>query len=142
MKKLFQFFLAFCLFGILSSSWGCKHDPVFTLDDDDMMPMDTTMNPTDTMMTDLCDTVNVSFSEFVNPEIETHCKGCHSGNNPGGGILLTNHEEIKEVADNGKLYGTIAHEDGFEAMPQGADQLDSCVIVKIKAWIDAGAQNN
>jgi hypothetical protein len=90
----------------------------------------------------LCDTENVSFSGMVKPLIDMHCLGCHSGNNPGGGILLTDHTTIASAANSGNLYGAIAHEEGFETMPQGADQLDSCSIAQIKSWVDAGAPNN
>ncbi|MFK8005641.1 MAG: c-type cytochrome domain-containing protein [Saprospiraceae bacterium] len=89
-----------------------------------------------------CDIDNVSYSDFVKPLLQTHCNGCHSGNSPSGGIDLTTHTNVAVYANNGKLYGAIAHEAGFEAMPQGAAQLDDCTIDKIKSWIDAGALDN
>lgn len=89
-----------------------------------------------------CETENVSFSSFVAPLLQSHCAGCHSGGSPSGGVDLTTHSNVAVYADNGKLYGAIAHEPGFESMPQGADQLDECTIDKIKSWIDAGALDN
>jgi len=89
-----------------------------------------------------CDTDEVSFSTFVKPIIESHCQGCHSGNTPSGGIDLTTHSNIQIYANNGKLYGAIAHQPGFEAMPQGGAKLEDCTIEKIKSWIDAGAEDN
>lgn len=89
-----------------------------------------------------CDTENVSFSSFVKPLIESHCQGCHSGNAPSGGIDMTTHANIQVYANNGKLYGAIDHQAGFEAMPQGGAKLDDCSIDKIKSWIDAGALDN
>ena len=89
-----------------------------------------------------CDTENISFSEFVQPVIQNNCQGCHSGNNPSGGIDLTTYQNIKTVVDSGQLYGAIAWENGFENMPQGEDQLSQCTIDKIKSWIDDGAPDN
>ena len=89
-----------------------------------------------------CDTENVSFSGFVQPVIQNSCQGCHSGNSPSGDIDLTNYQNIKVVADNGRLFGAISWANGFENMPQGGDQLPQCTIDKIKSWIDAGAPNN
>lgn len=90
----------------------------------------------------VCDTENVSFSVFVKPVIQNNCEGCHSGNPPSGNIDLTNYQNIKVVADNGKLFGAISWQNGFENMPQGGNQLPQCTIDKIESWIDAGAPNN
>lgn len=89
-----------------------------------------------------CETDNVSFSVFVKPLLQNHCQGCHSGTVPSGGIDLTTHSNVVTYANNGKLYGAISHEVGFEAMPQGATKLDDCSLDKIKSWIDAGALDN
>lgn len=89
-----------------------------------------------------CDTENVSFSDFVKPVLESHCTGCHSGSSPSGGVALTTHAEVAVYANNGELYGAIAHLSGFAPMPQGAAQLDDCAIDKIKGWIDDGAPDN
>ena len=89
-----------------------------------------------------CDTENVSFSGFVQPLLESHCQGCHTGASPSGGVDLSTHSAIQVYANNGKLYGAISHEAGFEPMPQGGDKLDDCSLDKIKSWIEAGALNN
>ncbi len=89
-----------------------------------------------------CDVIDVSFSQFVQPTIQAHCEGCHSGNVPSGGIDLTNYDNIKTVAMAGNLIGAINWDAGFSNMPQGADQLSACTIDKIKAWIDDGALDN
>jgi uncharacterized membrane protein len=89
-----------------------------------------------------CNTENVSFSDVVQPVIVTHCQGCHSGSSPSGGIDLSTHAGVKTVADNGKLIGAISWSPGFEAMPQGGDQLSDCTVDKIESWVNAGAPNN
>lgn len=87
-----------------------------------------------------CDVSNVTFSNFVQPLIQTRCQGCHSGTAPQGGINLAGHAAVKTVADNGKLYEVITRTSNF--MPKGGQKLDECTTNKLKAWIDAGALNN
>lgn len=89
-----------------------------------------------------CDTTNIQFSTYVWPVIVNKCKGCHSGSSPSGSISLTNYNQVKAVGLNGKLYGSIAQQNGYVAMPSTGNKLSDCQISKIKAWIDAGMPNN
>ncbi|MEZ4984738.1 MAG: c-type cytochrome domain-containing protein [Saprospiraceae bacterium] len=89
-----------------------------------------------------CDTTSVSFSNTVLPILQTYCVGCHSGNPPSGGINLSNYGGVQTVAANGRLAGSIRHDNGYQPMPQGGNQLSDCYIGQIVAWINAGALNN
>lgn len=89
-----------------------------------------------------CDTSQVSFSGFVSPLIQLHCQGCHSGNNPGGGVSLQDHGTIASAAASGRLYGAMAHLQGYSPMPQGTSRRPDCELAKLKAWIEAGSPNN
>jgi hypothetical protein len=89
-----------------------------------------------------CDTTNVSFSATVSPIIQTYCVGCHNATLASGGIQLANHTQVAAVASSGMLYGAIAHQPGYSAMPQGGAKLDNCKISQIKKWIDDGTPNN
>lgn len=89
-----------------------------------------------------CNTENVSYAAFVRPVIQDKCQGCHSGNNPSGNIDLTNYQNVKAVAESGKLFGVISWQNSYVKMPQGGNQLPQCTIDKIKSWIDAGAPDN
>lgn len=89
-----------------------------------------------------CDTQNVKFSTHVQPIIKNFCQGCHSGSAPSGGIGLENYNQVKTVADNGKLLGSIDHLPGFSPMPKGSSKMSLCNIRTIAKWIEAGAQNN
>ncbi len=89
-----------------------------------------------------CETNNVSYAQQVLPVITNFCKGCHSGTAPSGGIALTTHAEVQTVALNGRLYGAISWQNGFQRMPQGGNKLPDCTIDQFKSWIDAGAPNN
>ena len=91
---------------------------------------------------DGCDSVNVSFASHIFPVIQNQCMGCHSGNNPSGGILLTNHSQIAAIAtNNNRLLGAVKHLPGYSAMPPSG-KLDACNIAKINKWINDGTPNN
>ncbi|MCB0553739.1 MAG: hypothetical protein KDD02_09335 [Phaeodactylibacter sp.] len=91
-----------------------------------------------------CDTTNVTFALSVKPLLDSQCKGCHSGNQPSGNIMLTNYSQAKTLVDNGKLLGSVTHQNGFKPMPypQGTPKMAYCDIRKIQLWIEAGAANN
>jgi len=89
-----------------------------------------------------CITDNMSFSADIFTIVQNKCLGCHSGNAPQGGILLSNYENIKARVDDGSFFGAINHEAGFTPMPFEQDKLPQCDIDQIKSWIDAGAPNN
>jgi uncharacterized membrane protein len=89
-----------------------------------------------------CNTANMSFNNDIKPIINDKCAGCHSGNNPSGGIDLSTHAGVSAVALSGQLYGSINWQTGFSSMPQGGSKLPQCEIDKIKSWVDAGAPNN
>lgn len=87
-----------------------------------------------------CDPTDAKFSTFIQPLVQAKCQGCHSGNNPQGGIKLTNYNEIKTVALNGKLYASVTRTSNW--MPNGGAKLDDCSIQKIQTWVQAGAPQN
>ncbi|MDX1905680.1 MAG: hypothetical protein SF053_01500 [Bacteroidia bacterium] len=89
-----------------------------------------------------CDSTAVTYAASIKPILNTHCVGCHSGSRPGGGILLQTHAQVQVVAQTGLLFGVINFEPGYKPMPQGGDKLPACDILKIKAWVNAGAPNN
>lgn len=90
-----------------------------------------------------CDVATVTFSATVVPMLQSNgCLGCHSGGAPSGNISLDGYNNVKVVAQNGKLFGAISHSPGFSPMPQGGNKMSTCNINKIKAWIDAGIPNN
>lgn len=90
-----------------------------------------------------CDVSAVTYANTVLPLLQNSgCLGCHSGSAPSGNISLSGYNNVKVVAQNGKLFGVINHSPGFSPMPQGGSKMSSCSINRIKAWIDAGAVNN
>ena len=89
------------------------------------------------------DTVGtISYAQKIVPIFTSQCYYCHTGASPSGGILMGTYASDRAIAQNGKLYGTIAHASGFIALPSGSPQLSPCQIALIKKWIDAGMLNN
>lgn len=88
-----------------------------------------------------CDTTQFTFAATIQPIINNNCKGCHSGAAPAGNVLLDNYDNIRNAAESGRLYGSVAHLQGYSPMPQGG-KLSDCNITQIKKWIENGSQNN
>ncbi|MEQ1744957.1 MAG: hypothetical protein ABMA02_06010 [Saprospiraceae bacterium] len=85
-----------------------------------------------------CDTTGVTYSNFVGALMANQCTGCHGGAYTYGSLRLTTYAEVKASAQSGKLYGAIARQPGYVAMPQGGAALSSCFVSKVKSWVDAG----
>lgn len=87
-----------------------------------------------------CDTLSVKYSTFIQPLIQSKCQGCHSGATAQGGVDLSAYQNVKTLAQNGRLYGSVTRISNW--MPNGGAKLDDCTLAKMKAWINAGALNN
>lgn len=99
-------------------------------------------NEQDILLNAVCDTTNRSFSQKINPLMVNHCNSCHSGTSPSAGISTEGYANVKTLALNGMLLGTIKHSSGYKAMPQGASKLSDCNIELIQLWIADGTPNN
>ncbi|MBL7745089.1 MAG: c-type cytochrome [Chitinophagaceae bacterium] len=89
-----------------------------------------------------CDTAIFTYSGAVKNIMGNKCVGCHNPSNLGGNIDLSTYNAVKVSALNGKLYGSIAHQPGYSAMPKNATKLSDCEIRQVQKWIDAGSLNN
>ena len=92
----------------------------------------------------VCDTATVTFSGTIKPIIDQHCalSGCHDGSNASTWTMQDYNSIITYCVSTNKLIGSIKHESGFVAMPQGAPKLDDCTISKFEVWVNSGAMNN
>jgi len=95
-----------------------------------------------------CDTTTVTYSIEIKDILDNHCQSCHKGSNSiVSGFDLYDYNTIATLALDGKFtYGTllsaVMHTGGAPPMPQGAPQLQSCEIDKMRAWVNRGAPDN
>ena len=80
-----------------------------------------------------CDTTNVTYTATIAPIMSSNCTSCH-GASASGGLDLRTYELVK--ANVNKVYGSMNHDVGFSAMPQGGSLLDDCTLLKVKVWKD------
>jgi uncharacterized membrane protein len=89
-----------------------------------------------------CDTVGIRYSVEIKQILEERCFKCHQAGHPSGtysGISFETYNQLKAVADNGKLVGRT--NDAGQPMPQEG-LMSQCNRDKIRAWVLAGAPDN
>ena len=95
--------------------------------------------------TGICNTDVTKFSTQIKPILQSYCLSCHSNSSAfssGGGIKLEDYADVRVVALNGRLVGSIEHSSGFSQMPKGGGFLSDCNILIIKTWISKGTLND
>jgi hypothetical protein len=92
--------------------------------------------------TPTCNTANVTYALTVAPLLQKSCTSCHNSNFASGGVNLSTYATVRTVALNGRLVGSINHDAGFRAMPQGGSKLPDCDISQVRKWVTDGALNN
>ncbi|MCK6640496.1 MAG: hypothetical protein L6Q81_10435 [Bacteroidia bacterium] len=123
MKKLFLLLITSAAFA------GCYYDNM-----DEVYPGAGLFQP--------CDTTGViSYNTHIVPILQNNCISCHSGSGANGGVTLDNYQGVYDVATNTALIGVTWHQSLYTPMPPNY-QIDSCSLVQLKKWVDAGAPNN
>lgn len=93
-----------------------------------------------------CDTSGVvSYSADINPIMINSCgseNSCHQSGTSDSAIPLDNILNLRDVANDGSLMGSILHDASYEPMPNGGGSLSACSIQKIQAWINRGTPDN
>ncbi|MVN74974.1 hypothetical protein GO988_01400 [Hymenobacter sp. HMF4947] len=89
-----------------------------------------------------CDPGPVTYALTVAPLLQQQCTRCHNSTQLASGLNLSLYAQVKAVATNGSLLGTVNHDPGFPAMPQGGAKLSDCDIGHLRQWVAAGAPNN
>lgn len=87
-------------------------------------------------ITSQCDTSVFTYSAAIKPMIDASCLTCHSTRNP----VLNNYSDITQNAT--RILGSIKHQVGFMAMPQGSAKLEDCKIVQFEKWVSNGKKND
>ncbi len=86
-----------------------------------------------------CDTLNVTYTNYVSQVLDTNCNSCHNASSPSGNVITDSYNDLMVVVNNGKFQGSINHQTGFSPMPKGQNQLPECDLSKMNAWINQGA---
>lgn len=90
-----------------------------------------------------CDTSLISYSADVHPILQANCVICHSNvyaATLGGNIQLDDFADVSSQSD--VLLNAIQHTGDASPMPKGGAKLIYCDILKIKAWINQGKNDN
>ena len=117
--KTLRILVLFLCFASLSN---CYYDKF-----NELHPLDGFVN---TCSADLPDT----YSASIDLILRSNCVSCHNSKLKSGDIGLETYAEVKALALNGKLSGSILHQPGFQPMPPGTSIRD-CEIQKIQHWI-------
>jgi hypothetical protein len=96
--------------------------------------------------TAICDTSQVSYQKDIKPILSKNCYNCHAGSSPlVGNIDFSDYSQISSLASDSPyyIYNVITYNPRFKKMPPlPATKLDTCDILKIKKWTEAGAPDN
>jgi hypothetical protein len=124
----------FCFFISITFIYGCKHDPVEAVK--------TCVLPE-----------TVSFSQHIVPLFNAHCNtsGCHSGNQPAGGLNLEPNNAYAQLSQSGSGYiDTInpnysllyAQMISVNTPMPPTGTLEKCSTDLVLRWISQKAPNN
>jgi len=105
---------------------ACKHDP-----QEMVTPVEE------------CDTTEVAYSSAIVPILQTSCAlpVCHVPGGNGTGDF-TNYAGLHSQVVNGNLVPAVQRTSGAIPMPPDGSMLPECDILRIVAWVNAGAQEN
>jgi hypothetical protein len=88
-----------------------------------------------------CDSLNLNFTLHIQPLLISKCGAtdinCHASGNTQD-INLDNYTDVKDLAVNDDLMGSILHEPGYTPMPDNGGRLDACSTGKIRNWVNSG----
>lgn len=88
----------------------------------------------------LCDSLDVTFSQKINPIIQNNCSnaGCHDSNANGTWGDFTSYVGIKEKIDNGSFRNRVLVQKNMP--PSGG--LTAAELQEIECWLNDAAPNN
>lgn len=78
----------------------------------------------------------ITYAAQVVPILKKYnCTGCHGSS---GGVSLENYNSVKSIAQSGRLYGSMARQSGFAAMPPSGTVVNGDDLKVIQQWITDG----
>lgn len=94
-----------------------------------------------TQSQELCDSLNISYTEDVAAILEsTGCSGDYCHGSGAGGVNLRDWQSTKTAAESPKFLKAIRHELGASPMPKGGGKLSDADLEKIECWIKNGSR--
>lgn len=96
----------------------------------------------DLVCQNMCDSNSYTYSGAIRQLVQNKCQGCHSGANAQGGIDLSTYLNVKTMATNGKLWGSVNQLAGYSPMPKNETKLSDCELTQIRKWMESGAPEN
>lgn len=88
-----------------------------------------------------CDTsATITYANRIEGIIQNNCavSGCHTGTSPTGGLFLDTYNQVKTIADDGRLTDrALVQQD----MPPSSP-LSNCEMEAIQRWVNAGSPQN
>ncbi len=88
-----------------------------------------------------CDSV-ATWTNEIQPLIQSQCVNCHQGASASGGLDLSAHSNVQNSVLNGSMLDRINRSAGDPlAMPPGGS-LSDCNKAKVRVWTRAGALPN
>lgn len=90
-----------------------------------------------------CDTVNVSYSGYIQPLFQNNCYKCHKESEPlFSGYILDGYNATKTYANAGTISSRTNNAGNPMPPLSEGGLLPDCDRMKLAAWIKAGAPNN
>jgi mono/diheme cytochrome c family protein len=88
----------------------------------------------------ICDTLSPTYAADIAPIFANSCNGCHGSSAPSGNIITSDYTNLS--ANINKVWLSINHLPGAQAMPQGGGKLSDCDLAKIRQWRTLGMPDN
>lgn len=89
-----------------------------------------------------CDSLASSFAIDIQPMMKAYCQGCHNNVRQDGNINLEGYNNIKSIALDGSLVGSMKHDILYAKMPPSGSKLSDCRIAQVEKWIVEGTLDN
>lgn len=85
-----------------------------------------------------CDTLTyITYNTHIKPIMDLWCIGCHNSSSAST-TKLDSYNGMKTAIGAGRILGSIKHQSGYLAMPDGGGALSSCEILQIEKWVSNG----
>jgi hypothetical protein len=116
------------------------HQTTFTLTSFLFLLLSFSSCTTDSIAYD-CTAIAPTYTDNVKSIMDANCaySGCHDASTKAKGIDLSTYATVLSESSSARFMGSMHHEGDYDAMPEGASQLNTSDLQKIYCWIQSGA---